>query len=104
MRQFFLFLRQIPSRILIWCVQFYRTWISPYRLPTCRFSPTCSEYAAEALQQHGAAKGAFLAIVRLAKCGPWHKGGWDPVPERNAPTRHTPRYAREASDEVNRST
>jgi putative membrane protein insertion efficiency factor len=71
-----------PANALIALVQVYRNYISPMRLPTCRFSPTCSEYAVDALRAHGAVKGLFLAAVRLAKCGPWHPGGWDPVPER----------------------
>jgi uncharacterized protein len=56
--------------------------VSPLRLPTCRFTPTCSQYAVDALAQFGLVRGSWLATVRLAKCGPWHRGGWDPVPER----------------------
>lgn len=74
-------LRAAPRRALIGLVQLYRTWISPVRPPTCRFTPTCSEYAVEALSAHGAAKGVYLSTIRLLKCGPWHRGGWDPVPE-----------------------
>ncbi|ODR09915.1 membrane protein insertion efficiency factor YidD [Mycolicibacillus koreensis] len=54
--------------------------ISPLRLPTCRFTPTCSQYAVEALTWHGLLRGGALALWRLLKCGPWHPGGWDPVP------------------------
>ncbi|WP_448855550.1 membrane protein insertion efficiency factor YidD [Corynebacterium camporealensis] len=50
---------------------------------TCRFEPTCSAYALEALSVHGAAKGSIIAIARIFKCGPWHPGGYDPVPEPN---------------------
>ena len=74
-------LRAMPRRALISLVQVYRTWISPMRPPTCRFTPTCSEYAVEALSAHGAVKGVYLSTIRLLKCGPWHRGGWDPVPE-----------------------
>ncbi|WP_231855543.1 membrane protein insertion efficiency factor YidD [Tsukamurella pseudospumae] len=74
-------LRAAPRRALISLVQLYRTWISPVRPPTCRFVPTCSEYAVEALSAHGAVKGVYLSTIRLLKCGPWHRGGWDPVPE-----------------------
>ena len=69
-------------RGLIFVIQLYRHMVSPLRLPTCRFTPTCSQYAVEALAQFGLVRGSWLAAVRLAKCGPWHRGGWDPVPER----------------------
>ncbi|TWS18042.1 membrane protein insertion efficiency factor YidD [Tsukamurella asaccharolytica] len=74
-------MRALPRRALISLVQVYRTWISPVRPPTCRFTPTCSEYAVEALSVHGAVRGVYLSTIRLLKCGPWHRGGWDPVPE-----------------------
>ncbi|MFC7755085.1 membrane protein insertion efficiency factor YidD [Tsukamurella soli] len=75
--------RAVPRRALIGLIQWYRVWISPVRPPTCRFTPTCSEYAVEALTTHGLLRGMYLATVRLLKCGPWHPGGWDPVPERS---------------------
>nr|WP_231997399.1 membrane protein insertion efficiency factor YidD [Mycobacterium sp. 1245111.1] len=56
--------------------------VSPLRLPTCRFTPTCSQYAVDALAEFGLVRGSWLAAMRLAKCGPWHRGGWDPIPER----------------------
>jgi putative membrane protein insertion efficiency factor len=68
------------KRILIAVVQFYRKYISPNTKPSCRFIPTCSAYALEALEKYGAGKGAWLAIKRLLKCHPFHKGGYDPVP------------------------
>jgi uncharacterized protein len=68
-------------RSLIFLIQFYRHMVSPLRLPTCRFMPTCSQYAVEALTEYGLVRGGWLAAVRLAKCGPWHRGGWDPIPE-----------------------
>ena len=61
-------------------VKFYRRGISPYTQPSCRFIPTCSAYALEALEKYGAAKGLWLAVKRLSKCHPFHKGGYDPVP------------------------
>jgi uncharacterized protein len=70
-------------RAMVYLVQLYRTMISPLRPPSCRFTPTCSQYAVDALQEYGFARGGWLAIVRLAKCGPWHRGGWDPIPERS---------------------
>ncbi|WP_371831321.1 membrane protein insertion efficiency factor YidD [Rhodococcoides kroppenstedtii] len=71
-----------PARAVIAMIEFYRTYVSPLRLPTCRFTPTCSEYAVEALRTRGLVVGTVLGIVRLLKCAPWHPGGWDPVPER----------------------
>nr|WP_308213803.1 membrane protein insertion efficiency factor YidD [Rhodococcus sp. FXJ9.536] len=70
----------LPARTLIFFIELYRTYVSPLRLPTCRFTPTCSEYAVQALRTHGVIKGLVLTVVRLAKCAPWHPGGWDPVP------------------------
>jgi uncharacterized protein len=67
------------TRALIAIIQAYRLYISPTRMPVCRFTPTCSEYAVTALAEHGLTKGLLLTVVRLAKCGPWHPGGWDPV-------------------------
>jgi hypothetical protein len=69
-------------RGLIFLIQLYRHMVSPLRLPTCRFTPTCSQYAVAALSEYGLVRGSGMAAVRLAKCGPWHRGGWDPVPER----------------------
>ena len=77
------FVRRWPVRAAIFAIELYRTYVSPMRLPTCRFSPTCSQYAVEALSEYGLVKGGWLTAVRLAKCGPWHRGGWDPIPERH---------------------
>ena len=71
------------KKLLITLIKLYRKSISPYTKPTCRFIPTCSEYALEALEKYGAAKGSWLAVKRLAKCHPFHKGEhdfYDPVP------------------------
>lgn len=70
------------ARPLIYVIQLYRHMVSPLRPATCRFMPTCSQYAVDALTEYGAVKGGWLALVRLLKCGPWHRGGWDPIPER----------------------
>jgi putative membrane protein insertion efficiency factor len=63
----------------------YKRFISPVLPPACRFVPTCSEYAAEAIEKHGVMRGGTLAVRRLVRCGPWHPGGFDPVPTRKAP-------------------
>ena len=68
------------SRLLILCIRFYQIFISPLKPPTCRFYPTCSAYAIEAIQKKGPGKGTWLAIKRIAKCHPFHPGGYDPVP------------------------
>ena len=70
----------LGKRLLLSLVRFYRAAISPYKRPCCRFIPTCSQYALEAIEKYGAAKGGYLAIRRLLKCHPFHKGGYDPVP------------------------
>ncbi|MCF6744842.1 membrane protein insertion efficiency factor YidD [Blastococcus sp. KM273128] len=72
--------RSAAARLLLRAVGFYSRAISPAFPPRCRFHPTCSAYAAEAVARHGAARGSWLALVRLAKCAPWHPGGVDPVP------------------------
>jgi putative membrane protein insertion efficiency factor len=65
---------------LVALIRGYQLLVRPLCPPSCRFSPSCSEYAREALQRHGAARGAALALRRVARCHPWHPGGWDPVP------------------------
>jgi putative membrane protein insertion efficiency factor len=75
-------MRRSIARALIYVIQLYRHMISPLRPASCRFMPTCSQYAVDALSEYGAVKGGWLAVVRLLKCGPWHRGGWDPIPER----------------------
>ncbi len=63
-------------------IAFYRYFISPFLGPKCRFYPSCSHYAEEAIRTHGAIYGCALALRRLLKCHPWHSGGLDPVPEK----------------------
>jgi uncharacterized protein len=59
---------------------FWHGFVSPWLPRACRFEPTCSQYGAQAFRQHGFFRGGWLALKRLAKCGPWHEGGHDPVP------------------------
>ena len=68
------------TRILIVLVAAYRYALSPMLGRSCRFHPSCSEYAQEALERHGAVRGVWLALRRIARCHPWHRGGYDPVP------------------------
>lgn len=63
-------------------IHFYRKFISPLKPPTCRFYPTCSAYALEAIEVHGPLKGSYLAARRIVKCHPFHPGGLDPVPPK----------------------
>jgi uncharacterized protein len=70
------------SWVLRQLVRFYRYFVSPLLGPSCRFHPSCSEFAEEALAQHGALRGSLLTARRLCRCGPWHPGGFDPVPGR----------------------
>jgi uncharacterized protein len=72
---------------LIALIKGYRYGIRPMLGQRCRFFPSCSEYTLEAVQTHGAAKGAYLGAKRIAKCQPWHSGGFDPVPEKVTNTR-----------------
>ena len=68
------------KRLLLVLIQGYRLLLSPLLGASCRFYPTCSGYAAEAIEKHGALRGTWLALRRIAKCHPWHPGGVDPVP------------------------
>lgn len=72
----------VAVRLLVGAIEVYRHMISPLRPASCRFMPTCSRYAVDALTEYGIIRGGWLTLTRLAKCGPWHVGGWDPIPER----------------------
>jgi uncharacterized protein len=61
-------------------LQGYRWFVRPLLPPACRFHPSCSEYADQAIERHGAWRGGWLAARRVCRCGPWHPGGYDPVP------------------------
>jgi len=73
------------ARLLVALIGVYRRWISPLFPPACRFYPSCSAYAVEAVTVHGALRGSWLAFRRLLRCGPWHPGGLDPVPPHTHP-------------------
>jgi uncharacterized protein len=75
-------LKKILTYPFILIVRFYQAAISPYTPSSCRYSPTCSHYAIEALQRHGLFKGGWLAIKRISSCHPWGGKGYDPVPEK----------------------
>ena len=66
--------------VLIEMIRFYRSFISPLKPPCCRFTPTCSEYALQAIEKYGALKGSWLAVKRIIRCNPFCKGGYDPLP------------------------
>jgi putative membrane protein insertion efficiency factor len=68
------------SRVLLALIGAYRYLLSPWWGRGCRFEPTCSQYAAEAIERHGALRGSWLALRRISRCHPWRAGGFDPVP------------------------
>ena len=69
------------KQLLIQLIRIYRKYISPLKgRPTCIYTPTCSQYAIEALEKYGVVKGTYLAVRRILRCHPFHKGGYDPVP------------------------
>ena len=75
----------LGARVLMACITGYRRYVSPLSGPHCRFEPSCSAYALEAVRRHGAVRGLWLAVRRIARCHPFHPGGFDPVPPA---TRH----------------
>ncbi len=70
------------THLAVGVVRGYKRLVSPLLPPACRFVPTCSEYAAEAIEKHGLLRGVWLAVRRIVRCAPWHPGGFDPVPEK----------------------
>ena len=68
------------KRVLLALVRFYSRAIYTFRPPCCRYTPTCSQYALEAIEKYGALKGGWMAFRRILRCNPFHKGGYDPVP------------------------
>ncbi len=77
------------KNLIIKAIRFYQRKISPLFLPRCRYYPTCSQYAVEAVERHGVIKGSLLAIARLLRCNPLFPGGYDPVPEKKDKKRKT---------------
>jgi putative membrane protein insertion efficiency factor len=75
------------AEILAVVLRGYQRWVSPLLPPACRFEPTCSEYARQALLEHGLVSGGGLTVKRLLRCHPWHPGGFDPVPQSPADQR-----------------
>ena len=73
------------TRVLIVVLRFYQRWISPALGPRCRFAPSCSQYAVDALREHGLVRGCWLAVRRVGRCHPWNPGGHDPVPPAGRP-------------------
>ncbi len=80
MRQLWHYVSQILVWLLLLPIRFYQIAISPLLGPSCRFTPTCSEYARQAIIKHGPIKGLYLAIRRILRCNPWGGSGYDPVP------------------------
>jgi uncharacterized protein len=81
-------MQTIPATFLIALLSAYRFIVSPWFGQCCRFYPSCSQYALDALTAHGALRGSWLAVRRVARCHPWHPGGIDPVPTTNSNLRH----------------
>jgi putative membrane protein insertion efficiency factor len=77
------------ARLFLSVIRFYRRVISPMTPPSCRFTPTCSQYAEEAVLRYGARRGGWLAVKRLARCHPFGGSGFDPVPGTGSDERHT---------------
>lgn len=71
---------RLLGRLMAAGIVFYQRFISPLKGPTCRFQPTCSAYALEAVRRHGPWRGTWLAVRRIGRCHPFHPGGYDPVP------------------------
>ena len=72
--------KNLPMKGMLVMLRFYKREISPMLPPCCRYTPTCSEYATQAVEKYGAVKGGWLAAKRILRCHPFHEGGYDPVP------------------------
>ena len=76
-------MKKMVVGILLIPIKFYQLCISPWTPPSCRYTPTCSQYAREAIEKYGALYGTYLAVRRILRCHPFHKGGYDPVPDKH---------------------
>lgn len=74
--------RDVGRVVGVSVIRGYQRWISRFLPPSCRFTPSCSEYALEAIERHGIARGSWFALLRILRCHPFHPGGYDPVPDR----------------------
>ena len=74
-------MRKLPEKSVIALIRLYQILLSPFLGQHCRFQPSCSRYAIEAVKRHGVIHGAWLTVTRIGRCHPWHEGGDDPVPE-----------------------
>ncbi len=82
------FVVRLPALAVLGLLRFYQRWISPMRPPTCKYYPSCSQYAVIAIGRHGLLRGSALAAWRLLRCNPWSRGGVDDVPEVSAARAH----------------
>jgi putative membrane protein insertion efficiency factor len=92
----------LPARLFIQLIKSYQLFVSPRSGPCCRYTPSCSQYAIDALRIHGAFKGLFLAVWRIMRCNPFSRGGYDPVPQefRFGPRRHASGMDKDGADRI----
>lgn len=83
--------RSVAARVALRLIRGWQVFVSSWRVPSCRFTPSCSNYAAQAIERFGAGRGSYLALRRLLRCHPWHRGGHDPVPPDVADAATPPR-------------
>ncbi|NLG07834.1 MAG: membrane protein insertion efficiency factor YidD [Deinococcales bacterium] len=88
----------------VWPLRIYQRYLSPLKgAPSCRFHPTCSAYAIEAIETHGVLKGGWMGLLRVLRCHPFHPGGYDPVPPRGHGRRHARHHDPQASQSADAS-
>jgi uncharacterized protein len=79
-------MRKLPGKFLIFFIGLYKLLLSPILGGSCRFAPSCSDFAREAIERHGAARGSWMGLMRIMRCHPFHPGGYDPVPLKSMPS------------------